>query len=87
MRIVVKGKAAKQLCKIEKSNRALAIRIRNKIRRYAADPQGRHDVKPLRSGSVSTRRLRVGVYRVTLVAEEEVLYVLESRHRQGAYRG
>ena len=62
-----------------------AVRIRGKIRAYAADPSSQaSNVETLKGGS-GVLRMRVGGWRV-LMFENVVLQILDVKTRGGAYR-
>ena len=60
-------------------------RLRLALAAYAADPQGRHDVRPI-AGRAGHWRLRSGSWRALFLVEGDRVLVKRVRHRREAYR-
>ena len=85
MKIKYSEKATKQFSAVLKTDRKSAVRILDKIERYAENPKGRFDIKPLRGKHGTLLRLRVGDYRIILETIEGTVFVYEILQRQEAY--
>ncbi|MCX7049981.1 MAG: type II toxin-antitoxin system RelE/ParE family toxin [Candidatus Sumerlaeota bacterium] len=85
MDIHYSDKAWKQIGKIERGDHKSAQMIVHAIERYADEPQGVFDVKILKGQYGQFKRLRVGNYRVIFDAQNNIMFIYEVKHRQGAY--
>ncbi len=57
-------------------------RVKKQIEKLVADPEVG---KPLRYDRRGERRLRVGPYRILYAVKDDVLYLLDFRHREEGY--
>jgi mRNA interferase RelE/StbE len=85
MQILYSEKAAKSLKKISKGDKKSAKMIINAIEKYASDPVGNYDIKFLKGNFGEFKRLRLGNYRIIFDEDNNILYIYEIKHRQGAY--
>ena len=80
MEVIIKGKALKELSKLDK---AQANKILDAVENLANYPDVRN-IKKLKNHT-PTHRLRVGDYRVLFDIEDNSIIVGRIRHRQKAY--
>jgi mRNA interferase RelE/StbE len=80
MEVIIKGKALKELSKLDK---AQANKILDAVENLANYPDVRN-IKKLKNHT-QTHRLRVGDYRVLFDIEDNSIIVGRIRHRQKAY--
>ena len=83
MKKVVYSKSAQKA--LARMPRNWAVRIRGKIRAYAADPSSQANNVEALKGRSGILRMRVGGWRV-LMFENVVLQILDVKTRGGAYR-
>lgn len=57
-------------------------RVKKQIEKWLSDPEVG---KPLRHQHRGERRLRIGPHRVLYAVEDDVLYLLDFRHREEGY--
>ena len=86
MNIYYSEKASKQLKKISKGDRNGSQLILKTIEKLADKSLGNFDMKILKGKFATFKRLHVGNYRIIFEDKENVLYIYEIKHRQGAYK-
>lgn len=77
--------AVKQLARIAKGDKKSATMILDAIEKYASNPKGKHDIKILKGEFSNFKRLRVGNYRIIFDEDDNILNIIEVKHRQEAY--
>jgi mRNA-degrading endonuclease RelE of RelBE toxin-antitoxin system len=85
LEILYSQKAAKQLRKIRQGSKKNAIMIIESIEQYAANPQGKYNIKILKGKLGEFKRLRAGNYRIIFNEEGKIMFIYEVKHRQGVY--
>ena len=55
------------------------------IEKYAINPKGKNDIKILKGEFANFKRLRVGNYRIIFDEDDNILNIIEVKHRQEAY--
>jgi len=85
MNIIFTDKALKQLEAIAKGTKHEARKIINKIKSYACNPRGCHNIKTLKGSFGDRLRLRVGDYRVVFKQDGDTMTVSVIKHRKDVY--
>jgi mRNA interferase RelE/StbE len=85
MQIMYSEKAVKSLKKILKGDKKSAKMIIETIEKYSENPSGNFDIKHLKGKFGEFKRLRVGNYRIIFDEENNILNIIEIKHRQEVY--
>ena len=78
--------AVKQLKKIRRGDKILAIKILKKIEQYASFPNSISDIKNLKGKYAEFKRIRVGDYRIIFDENHNVIFIYKIKHRKEAYK-
>ena len=77
--------AFKQLAKINQGDKKTALKIIDKIEKYAENPEGKFDIKHLKGNFGDRLRIRVGNYRIIFKVENNIMKISTISHRQETY--
>ncbi len=85
MKIKYSDKAVKQIKKINKGDRKSLEKIIEGIEKYSDKSKKKFDIKILKRKYGNFKRMRIGNYKIIFEEQEDIMQIIEVKHRQEAY--